>query len=150
MQYILYFCRLFRFMRRISAILMFVLLCWATAFPQKKSDFRMWEDSLCNLRDRVMAESDETARLALNEDFMSLLEEILQMPDAFKFTWDSVKNFSVLASPDNVFKIFTWYVVKNNYDIENLDLYKSIMTLVRNTSSTRCTTSGRTSTIRKR
>ena len=119
MQYILYLCRLFHFMKRISVIAAFVLLCWTTAFPQKKAEFRMWEDSLCNLRDRVMAESDETARLALNEDFMTVLEEVLQMPDAFKFTWDSVKNFSVLASPDNVFKIFTWYVVKNNFDIEN-------------------------------
>ena len=81
------------------------------AFPQKKADFRVWEDSLTRLRDQVMAEPDETARLALNEDFMTLLEEVLQKPDAFKFTWDSVENFSVLASPDNVFKIFTWYVV---------------------------------------
>ena len=105
--------------RRILIISALVLLSWTMAFSQKKPDFRVWEDSLVNLRDQVMAESDETTRLALNEDFMTLLEEVLQMPDAFKYTWDSVKNFSVLASPDNVFKIFTWYVVKNNYDIEN-------------------------------
>ena len=105
--------------KRFLIITSLVLLCQIVAFPQKKADFRMWEDSLVHLRDRVMAEPDETARLALNEDFMTLLEEVLQMPDAFKYTWDSVKNFSVLASPDNVFKIFTWYVVKDNYDIEN-------------------------------
>ena len=106
-------------LKRVSVILALALMCCTTAFPQKKAEFRMWEDSLVHLRDRVMAESDETTRLALNEDFMTLLEEVLQMPDAFKYTWDSVNNFSVLASPDNVFKIFTWYVVKNNYDIEN-------------------------------
>ena len=105
--------------KRFLIITSLVLLCQMVAFPQKKADFRMWEDSLVHLRDRVMAEPDETARLALNEDFMTLLEEVLQMPDAFKYTWDSVNNFSVLASPDNVFKIFTWYVVKDNYDIEN-------------------------------
>ena len=109
-------------LKRILGILSLVLLCCTTAFSQKKADFRVWEDSLVHLRDQVMAEYDETTRLALNEDFMSLLEEVLQMPDAFKYSWDSVKNFSVLASPDNVFKIFTWYVVKNNYDIENFGL----------------------------
>lgn len=105
--------------KRIIGILLLVQLLWISGFGQKKTDFRMWEDSLIRLRNEVMAESDETMRLALNEDFMSLLESVLQMPEAFKFTWDSVNNFSVLASPDNIFKIFTWYIVKNNYDIEN-------------------------------
>ena len=105
--------------KRIIGILLLAQLLWIPCFGQKKTDFRMWEDSLIHLRNEVMAESDETVRLALNEDFMSLLESVLQMPDAFKFTWDSVNNFSVLVSPDNIFKIFTWYIVKNNYDIEN-------------------------------
>ena len=84
-------------LKRVSVILALILLCGMTAFSQKKPDFRMWEDSLVNLRNQVMAEPDETTRLALNEDFMTLLEEVLQMPDAFKFTWDSVNNFSVLV-----------------------------------------------------
>ena len=111
-------CNNWMIKRTLGILLMALLLCTA-GFGQKKTDFRTWEDSLIHLRNEVMAESDETTRLALNEDFMSLLESVLQMPDAFKFTWDSVNNFSVLASPDNVFKIFTWYIVKNNYDIEN-------------------------------
>lgn len=79
----------------------------------------MWEDSLISLRDEVVNEPDETVRLALNEDFMTLLEEVLQMPNSFKHKWDSVRNFAVLTSPDDVFKIFTWYVVKNDFSIEN-------------------------------
>lgn len=106
-------------MKRFLVLLACALMSWVTVFPQKTSDFRVWEDSLIHLRNRVMAEADESSRLALNEDFMTLLEEVLQMPDAFKFTWDSVDNFSVLASPDNVFKIFTWQVVKNDFETEN-------------------------------
>lgn len=79
----------------------------------------MWEDSLIALRDEVVNEPDETLRLALNEDFMTLLEEVLQLPNSFKHTWDSVRNFAVLTSPDNVFKIFTWFVPKNDFSIEN-------------------------------
>ncbi len=106
-------------MKRFLVLLACALMSWVTVFPQKTSDFRVWEDSLIHLRNRVMAEADESSRLALNEDFMTLLEEVLQMPDAFKFAWDSVDNFSVLASPDNVFKIFTWQVVKNDFETEN-------------------------------
>ncbi|MCQ2283825.1 MAG: hypothetical protein MJZ57_02855 [Bacteroidales bacterium] len=90
-----------------------------SGYAQKNSEFRIWEDSLISLRDDVVNEPDETVRLALNEDFMTLLEEVLQMPNSFKHTWDSVQNFAVLASPDNVFKIFTWYVVKADQSIEN-------------------------------
>lgn len=102
-------------------VLCFVVLAFVgmTSFAQKNSEFRFWEDSLITLRDQVMNESDETSRLALNEDFMTLLEEVLQMPNSFKHTWDSVQNFAVLASPDQVFKIFTWYVVKNDLSVEN-------------------------------
>jgi hypothetical protein len=103
-----------------------ILVCCATVllgslslFAQKVSPFRMWEDSLVSLRAEVMAEPDETTRLSLNEDFMTLLEEVLTMPGSFNYTWDSVKNFSVLASPDKLFKIFTWFVLKEDYSAEN-------------------------------
>ena len=107
-------------MKRILCYIILIALCF-TSYGQKDKgmEFRIWEDSLIQLRDQVMNEPDETTRLAMNEDFMSLLEEVLQMPNSFKFSWDSVKNFSVLASPDNNFKIFTWYVVKKDYTIDN-------------------------------
>jgi len=72
-----------------------------------------------------MAKS-ETERLLWNEDFMNLLESILQEPNSFNFTWNSANNFSVLASPDRLLKIFTWHVEKDNYTVENygfLQLY---------------------------
>ncbi len=98
-----------------------LLLMFVQGQAQKGRDMglRVWEDSLIRLREQVMAEPDETTRLSMNEDFMSLLEEALQTPNSFKFAWDSVRNFSVLASPDNNFKIFTWYVMKDDYSVEN-------------------------------
>ena len=94
-------------------------IVFMTGQAQKNtSAFRFWEDSLMTLRDKVMQERDETTRLALNEDFMSLLEEVLQMPNSFQFSWDSTQNYAVL-SPDNLFKIVTWYIVKDNQTVEN-------------------------------
>lgn len=104
-------------------ILLTVHFC---GFSQKKFDFRFWEDSLIHLRDAVMQNPNELERFALNEDFMNLLEWVLEEPNAFKFTWDSVRNFSVTTSPDKFFKLYTWYVTKDNLSVENfgfLQLY---------------------------
>jgi len=89
------------------------------AFAQKHSEFSVWEDSLIVLRDQVMSEPDETARLSLNEDYMTTLETVLQMPGSFEYGWDSLRNIAVLTAPDHSFKIFTWYVIKRNFTYEN-------------------------------
>ena len=106
-------------MKKLLFHIMLIILCLPAFGQKKQSEFRFWEDSLVILRDKVMNEQDETARLELNEEFMTLLETVLQMPRSFEHPWDSVRNFAVLASPDNVFKIFTWYVVKRDYTVEN-------------------------------
>ncbi len=106
-------------MKRILCYIILVTLSLQVFAQKKNADFRFWEDSLIVLRDQVMNEQDETKRLELNEEFMSLLENVLQMPKSFDHTWDSVKNFIVLSSPDNVFKIFTWYVEKKDFSVEN-------------------------------
>ena len=90
-----------------------------TVFPQADEDFRFWEDSLIKLRLEVMRSPSEEVRLSLNEDFMNLLELVLLQDESFEFTWDSVSNFSVAKSPDNLFKLFTWFVVKDDFTYEN-------------------------------
>lgn len=111
-------------MRKI--IILFTLLaCCLSVFSQRQKrgvDFREWEDSLIQLRDRVMSGATETERLSLNEDFMYQLEQVLQMDGSFKFGWDSVKNFAVVTSPDKLFRIFTWYIMKDDYSYENFGL----------------------------
>ena len=100
-------------------IFFLVLSCYLGGHAQKKFDFYFWEDSLARMRQNVMTATTETERLLWNEDFMNLLESVLQEPNSFHFSWNSAKNFSVLASPDRLFKIFTWYVEKDNYTVEN-------------------------------
>jgi hypothetical protein len=88
-------------------------------FTQKKFDFSFWEDSLVNLRNEVMNAATETDKLVLNEDFMNLLESILQEPNSFNYAWNKCINFSVISSEDHLFKIFTWFVEKEDYTVEN-------------------------------
>lgn len=101
-------------------ILAFLICCAIfSVYGQKKFDFRYWEDSLIRLRTQVLATPLESDRVSLNEDFMNLLDKLLQEKGSEKFTWDSVRNFSVLISPDNLFKIFTWQVDKDDNSTEN-------------------------------
>ena len=100
-------------MKRI--VIFVVMLSWFSVFGQKNFDFRYWEDSLIRLREQVLTAPTEVDRLGYNVDFMNVLERVLREKNAQKFTWDSVRNFSVLASPDNLFKIFTWQVYSKCY-----------------------------------
>lgn len=106
-------------------IIIGILVCCLLSYGQRQKkgfDFRLWEDSLITLRDEVMNAPTENDRLSRNEDFMYLLESVLQEDGSFKFQWDSVKNFSVTASPDKLFKVFTWYVIRDDYSYENFGL----------------------------
>ncbi len=112
-----YLCILIKMKRIILvSVLLFSL---SGAIAQRSFDFRFWEDSLIHLRNSVVSASSEIERYQLNEDFMNLLESILWEPNSFKFGWDSVKNFSVVTSPDKLFKIFTWFVPKDDFTYEN-------------------------------
>jgi hypothetical protein len=105
-------------MRRLTGVILTLIIC-QSASSQNGFDFRFWRDSLQRLRDEVMYAPNETDCMSLNEEFMSLLEEVLQQKNSFQYKWDSVRNFSVVASPDGEFKLFTWYIVKNDYNCEN-------------------------------
>lgn len=105
-------------MRKGFLFFIFITL-FLTSSAQTKFDFRFWEDSLTRLREAVMTSRTETERLILNEDFMNLLESILNEPNSFNHKWDSVKNFSILTSPDRLFKLFTWSVEKDNFMMDN-------------------------------
>jgi hypothetical protein len=90
-------------------------------FSQSEEDFRFWEDSLNNLRIEIMKTPSEEMRLSMNEDFMNLLESVLMEENSFQHQWDSTRNFSVVTSPDNTFKIFTWFIIKDDYSYENFE-----------------------------
>ncbi len=109
----------FKILMKKIIITIITIVSSLSVFSQADEDFRFWEDSLIKLRMEVMRSPSEEVRLSLNEDFMNLLEIILLQDNSFDFTWDSVSNFSVTKSPDNLFKLFTWFVVKDDFTYEN-------------------------------
>lgn len=105
-------------MKRLLSL--FIILNIITGIhAQKTTDFRYWEDSLIQLRDKTIYAATELERYQANEDFMNLMEMVLNKQNSFEHKWDSVKNFSVLKSPDGKFKIFTWAIALKDHTVEN-------------------------------
>lgn len=101
------------------ALFFFLLVLCTPLFSQKEEDFRFWEDSLNSLRALSIGSPNEVARFEANEDFMTLLEQVLNRPGSFKHPWSGARDFSVLTAPDGKCRIFTWSVQKNDRTVEN-------------------------------
>lgn len=106
-------------MKKQSSLFLFFFLVTSFLYAGKGFDFRYWEDSLISLRTITINAGTELERYQANEDFMNLLESVLNEPGSFDFAWDSVRNFSVLKAPDGKFKIFTWALERNDRVVEN-------------------------------
>lgn len=58
---------------------------------------------------------DTDARKAeVNGRFVKTLVEALKTPNSFAYPFDSLKNVSVIKSPDKAFRILSWYVQQEN------------------------------------
>ncbi len=92
------------------------------------------EDSLKSLSYKIVNNEDEIVRRNCTFTFIKTLVAALRLPNSFQFPFDSVKSISILTSPDQNFRIFTWHlktddgnyryygaIQKNN--LEKLELY---------------------------
>jgi len=71
----------------------------------------LYQDSLTQLgKDFVNGEVD-IDRKAANYHFIKTLVTALKTPNSFLFRFDSVKTISILNSPDNRFRIFSWHII---------------------------------------
>ena len=62
----------------------------------------------------VVNGADETDRKAATYKFIPTLVRALKLPGSFDFTFDSVKSFRIVYSPDRKFRIITWFVNIND------------------------------------
>ena len=109
-------------MKRTFLIFIIFLGVQVLVFAQKKqkdAEFRSWEESLIKLREQSMYAPTESERFALNDEFMTLLETVINEPNSLSFQWDSTKNFSIVTSPDKLVRFYTWCVWKDNRAVIN-------------------------------
>ncbi|WP_158800482.1 hypothetical protein [Pedobacter sp. L105] len=102
--------------KRFISFLIIFICCYTTApvFAQLSSAgitvLTKDQDSLINAAGTLFAASGNIRRFEQNAKFIKMLVNALKTPSSFDFGFDSLKTISVVKSPDNTFRIFSWYV----------------------------------------
>ncbi len=75
------------------------------------------EDSLREVASRIVMAREAADRFRADSMFTRMLVRALKIPYSFSYPFDSILHISKLYSPDSMFRIFTWQVVRD----ENLN-----------------------------
>jgi hypothetical protein len=79
---------------------------------QKK--LKMFEDSLNKVGRQTVNDTEEMMRKNANYLFIKTLVSALKVSNSFLYPFDSVKTIRILNSPDNRFRIFSWFVINDD------------------------------------
>ncbi|MGM9477972.1 hypothetical protein ACS5PU_16180 [Pedobacter sp. GSP4] len=99
---------------RFHILLCFCLLSLGLKAQQGNNKLIVFQDSLIKLSGNVLATQSDAEKLDINGKFVKTLVEALKTPNSFAFPFDSLKNISVIKSPDQAFRILSWYVQLEN------------------------------------
>jgi hypothetical protein len=98
------------------SLFLFCLFCINTVSAQhtlnvnNKPKFDAYQDSLITLSEETFAAKDDSTRLDKNAQFVKKLVSALKINSSFAYDFDSLKRVSILKSPDNSFRIITWFL----------------------------------------
>lgn len=83
------------------------------------------EDSLKNMTKRMLTKDHDFERLTINHEFSLYLKKALKKQESFDHPFDSLTNVSKLRSPDNTFRILTWFVPLSENSFEFFGFFQS-------------------------
>ncbi|KQM69460.1 hypothetical protein ASE74_05590 [Pedobacter sp. Leaf216] len=95
-------------------LLLTALLSFNLKAQQSPNKLVSFQDTLIKISANVVAAQSDDQKLAINGKFVKTLVEALKAPNSFAFAFDSLKNVSVIKSPDQAFRILSWYVLLEN------------------------------------
>ncbi|MFD0765390.1 hypothetical protein ACFQZI_11045 [Mucilaginibacter lutimaris] len=101
-------------------IALFLVCTFNASFAQHSDeaknlkDLRIYQDSLKALGKKFINDPDDLERKNANYRFIRMLVASLKVPHSFNYPFDSVKAVSIINSPDNRFRIFSWHVMNQD------------------------------------
>lgn len=104
-------------MKRTIVIVATLMVC-AFGYGQDKELMNGYQTRLQALFDRVQNAPTDNERYLANEEAVQVLGEALAEEGSENWKWNFTKYVSVLRSPDKVFTIITWPVVRDNGEYE--------------------------------
>ncbi len=78
--------------------------------PDQLNQLRPLQDSLKRLGLLMINNESDVERKNANYQFIRTLVKALKVPNSYAFNFDSVKTISNLRSPDNKFRVMSWFV----------------------------------------
>lgn len=85
---------------------------------QDKAKMQSYQARLSALITKVAEAPTDNERYLASEEAVQLLAEALEEEDSEEWRWQLPSYVSVLTSPDKLFRIFTWAVVRDNGEFE--------------------------------
>ena len=85
---------------------------------QDKAKMQSYQARLSALITKVAEAPTDNERYLASEEAVQLLAEALEEEDSEELRWQLPSYVSVLTSPDKLFRIFTWAVVRDNGEFE--------------------------------
>lgn len=119
-----------RLIKKAIPIFCLLLLCIPQAQSQAAKNYSRIDtlnlDSLHDLEIRLEAlgqhmitSRDEQERITSSYHFVKAFIRALRIENSYFYNFDTIKNISVLTSPDNNFRIITWNLALNNETYRN-------------------------------
>jgi len=75
---------------------------------------KLYEDTLKILGKTFINDETDLVRKNANYKFIKTMVSALKTPNSFLYRFDSVKTISIINSPDNRFRIFTWPIMNED------------------------------------
>ncbi|WP_025146740.1 hypothetical protein [Pedobacter jeongneungensis] len=95
---------------RFHIFLMLGLCNFNLKAQQVSNKLAIFQDTLIKISANAVAAQNDAKKMEANSKFVKTLVEALKTPNSFSFPFDSLKNISVIKSPDQAFRILSWYI----------------------------------------
>nr|WP_315423568.1 hypothetical protein [uncultured Pedobacter sp.] len=99
---------------RFYILLIIGTLCFSVKAQQSPNTLNIFQDTLIKISARIVAAQSDAQKLEINGSFVKTLVDALKVSNSFSYPFDSLKNVSVIKSPDQAFRVLSWYVLLEN------------------------------------
>lgn len=99
-------------------VLLLLTVFGLTLSAQDKEAMRNYQKRLTTLIERIAGAPTDNERYLASEEAVQLLASALEVDESERWQWELPDYVSVLTSPDKLFRIFTWAVVRDNGEFE--------------------------------
>lgn len=96
-------------LKAVKPFLILAFIC-CTGLHLHAQQMNAYQDTLIRLANATREATDNNERYLINARFIKTLVNALKNKNSFQYGFDSLKQISILKSPDHTFRIFSWNV----------------------------------------